>query len=70
MSSRKVLLGLASGRRLPSRTQQLFWAADLPVATTSRSLAAAAAVGRVSSGSSVLFEDHLVNAPLDTVRRR
>ncbi|CAD6229581.1 unnamed protein product [Miscanthus lutarioriparius] len=50
MSSRKVLLGLASGRRLPSRTQQLFWAADLPVATTSRSLAAAAATALPSGG--------------------
>ena len=50
MSSRKVLLGLASGRRLRSRTQQLFWAADLPVATTSRSLAAAAATALPSGG--------------------
>ncbi|NP_001150732.2 frataxin [Zea mays] len=49
--SRKVLLGVTFERRLRSRTRQLFWAADLPVATTSRSLAAAAATTLPSGGS-------------------
>lgn len=53
MASRKLLLGLTAGRRLRHRTQQLFWAANLPEATTSRSLvAAAAAAAQQQSGRS------------------
>ncbi|KAJ1285728.1 hypothetical protein BS78_03G299100 [Paspalum vaginatum] len=50
MASRKLLLGLASGRRLRS-TQRLFWATNLSEATTSRPLEAAAATALSSGGS-------------------
>lgn len=64
MASRKVLLGLASGRRLRSRTQRLFWAADLPLAPTSLSLAAAAATALPSGGSpaALLFSSRTISS--------
>ncbi|XP_039849422.1 frataxin, mitochondrial-like isoform X2 [Panicum virgatum] len=64
MASRKLLLSLTSGRRLRSRTQQLFWAASLPEAATSRSLAAAVAAAQQSGESPVahLFSSRTISS--------
>jgi len=64
MASRKLLLSLTAGRRLRSRTQQLFCAASLPEATTSRSLAAAVAAAQQSGGSPVahLFSSRTISS--------
>ncbi|CAL4947096.1 unnamed protein product [Urochloa decumbens] len=63
MASRKLLLTLTAGRRLRSRPQQLFWAANLPEATTPHSLAAAAAAARQSGGSPapILFASRTIS---------
>ncbi|KAF8766117.1 hypothetical protein HU200_007613 [Digitaria exilis] len=64
MASRKLLLGLTAGRRLRSRTQQLFWPANLPEATTSRSLAAAATAAQQSGGlpAALLFSSRTISS--------
>ncbi|OEL27499.1 Frataxin, mitochondrial [Dichanthelium oligosanthes] len=62
MASRKLLLGLTAGRRLRFRTQQLFWAANLPEATTSRSLAAAAAQQLGGSPAALLFSSRTISS--------
>ncbi|XP_062207087.1 frataxin, mitochondrial-like [Phragmites australis] len=51
MASRKLLLGLTAGRRLRSRTHQLFSVANLLEASTSHSPAAAVASTQPSGGS-------------------
>ncbi|XP_062223274.1 frataxin, mitochondrial-like [Phragmites australis] len=64
MASRKLLLGLTAGRRLRSRTRQLFSAANLLEATTSPSLPAAAATAQPSGGSpaALLFSPRTISS--------
>ncbi|CAO1943416.1 unnamed protein product [Urochloa humidicola] len=70
MASRKLLLGLTAGRRLRSRPQQLFWAANLPEAATSRSLAAAATAARQLGGSTaaLLFSSRTISTTRPTAQ--
>uniref|UniRef100_A0A0A9FKR4 ferroxidase n=1 Tax=Arundo donax TaxID=35708 RepID=A0A0A9FKR4_ARUDO len=64
MASPKLLLGLTAGRRIRSRTLQIFSAANLPEATTSPSLAAAAATKQPLGGSaaSLLFSSRTISS--------
>ncbi|CAD6246068.1 unnamed protein product [Miscanthus lutarioriparius] len=66
MASRKLLMGLTTGRRLQSRTQQLFWATSLPEATTSRSLVVAAATAQLS-GRLAMQEDEFHKLADETI---
>ncbi|GJM92925.1 hypothetical protein PR202_ga09433 [Eleusine coracana subsp. coracana] len=69
MASRKLLLSIAAGRgRIQHRaTSQLFWVANLPEATASRSLVAAAALTKPSGESpsaALLFASRTISSTI------